>query len=444
MDAKLPRSIKLELTISAIDGFQVPPGGDFMMWDTLVPAFGLRIKPTGTKSFILAYRNRHNVSRWITIARYGVKTPLEARKMARALLARVADGFDPAEQRADDRRAPTVEQLCTEYLERTEKGLILSRRGATKKASTLYVDRGRVARHIVPLLGRKPARDVTSADVTRFIRDVTAGKTANDVKTKSRGRSIVTGGAGTAARTTGLLGAIFSYAVAEGIVATNPVTGVVKPRDQRRSVRLDREGYRAFGVALEGAEGRGDNGAAINAARLLALTGARRSEILHLRWREVDLSAHVLRLEDSKTGASLRPIGRPAVDLLKQLKANAGHGEFVFPAQRAQPCQPDDKQRAARPFGGFPKAWGRIVGPNMGLSPHGLRHAFASTCDDLGLSHVTTGVLMGHVAVGGITGRYITKADATLLEAADRAATWIQNAMRGTSADVLTYPSARR
>jgi len=421
------RSIKARLTLKAIDAAAPDPAGDVLIWDTAVPGFGLRIKPSDTRSFVLTYRNRHGRSRWYTIARLGVMTPDEARVEARRLLAEVARGNDPAEQRAGDRSAITVQQLCEEYLDRSEKGLLLTRRGKPKKALTLYTDRGRIKRHVIPLLGHLPVKDLSSADVRRFARDVAAGKTAADEKTGKHGRAIVKGGPGASARTLGLLGAVLQYAADEGVISINPVRGVVRQRDNRREVVLSRDQYRELGARLEAAEDRAENEAALDAIRLIALTGARRSEALRLKWSEVDLAGRCLRLEDTKTGASLRPLGAPAVALLKARQERA-RGAHVFPGRSPQSA-----------LVGLPRAWERTFKGSTfaDLSPHSLRHAFAATCDELGLSLPTIAALLGHTTrVGGVTGGYIRKADPALLAAADRVSTWIDNAMRGKTATV--------
>ena len=76
------------------------------------------------------------------------------------------------------------------------------------------------------------------------------GKTATDEKTKQRGRAIVKGGKGTAARTVGMLGGILSFAVSEGVIQVNPARGIRRPQDARREVRLSAEHYQALDTAL--------------------------------------------------------------------------------------------------------------------------------------------------------------------------------------------------
>jgi hypothetical protein len=192
------------------------PSRDRCGWDDEVRGFGLRIKPTGVRSFMVQYRNSSGISRRVTLGRLGVLTVNQARALAKRTLADVIKGGDPAAKRSEDRNAMTVRQLCRAYLDAAENGLILGKRGQPKKPSTLYVDRGRITRHILPLLGNRPVKDLTAPDINRFMQSVASGKTANDIKTGLRGRAIITGGRGTATRTVGLLGGILSFAVAQG------------------------------------------------------------------------------------------------------------------------------------------------------------------------------------------------------------------------------------
>lgn len=232
------------------------------------------------------------------------------------MLGQVARGGNPAEQRKLDREAITVKELCTRYLADLEQGLILGKRGRPKKATTIVTDTGRIHRHLIPLLGSRRVRDLAKADITQAMKDIMAGKTRANVKTeKLRGRAIVRGGVGTATRTIGLLGGILSYAVELGIIEHNPAHGVRKPKDNINSRRLSEEEYRTLGEILGRAtEDRERSATAAEMIRVLALTGCRRSEVIKLRWNEVDVEGSCLRLTDSKEGASVRRVSLPVLE----------------------------------------------------------------------------------------------------------------------------------
>src|SRR5262245_57215644 len=227
----------MKLTKKSIDAIK-SDATDRIYWDAELRGFGLRVKQSGLKSFLIQFRNRQGRSRRLTVGNYGRLTPEEARKEARRLLGEVERGIDPVEQRVEERNIITLGNLCNEYLAKAEAGLIIGRKGLPKKASTLEIDRGRIARHIIPLLGKRPLKHLTSADIKRFLEAGMSGKTATIVKTKPRGLARVTGGPTAAVRAVGLLGGMLSYAKEVGYIEHNPAHGVRKPADKRRSFRL--------------------------------------------------------------------------------------------------------------------------------------------------------------------------------------------------------------
>lgn len=229
-----------------------PGEKDYFLWDEELLGFGLRVFASGRRSYLVQYRSAGRTRRF-TIGAHGVWTAETARVQARVLLGRIAQGDNPAEERQLDHKAITIKELCERYLEDAKNGLILGKGRRPKKASTIYTDEGRIKRHIIPLLGSRRVKDITSADVTRFMRDIASGKSKLDEKTRKHARSIVRGGIGTGTRTVGLLGAIFTYAKENGIVEANPAHGIRKAADQKRNRRLSEHEYRLLGELLHAA-----------------------------------------------------------------------------------------------------------------------------------------------------------------------------------------------
>ncbi|MEM8850876.1 MAG: site-specific integrase [Pseudomonadota bacterium] len=393
---------------------------DYVIWDDELPGFGLRVFKSGKRSYILQYRAAGR-SRRYSIGLHGIWTPDTARKEARVQLGKIAQGENPAEERLIQRNAITVEELAAQYVDAMNAGLILGKGGRPKKPDTIYTDVGRINGHIIPLIGKRRVQDLTKANVTKMMNDIVSGKTKAVRKTANkRGKSILRGGRGTASRCVGLVGSILSYAISMGVIEQNVAHGIRKPKDRVRDRRLSSSEYKTLGELLAKAEQTIEYAPTVAIVRLLALTGCRRSEIIKLKWREVDLENSCLRLSDSKEGASVRPIGLPVIEILEERRKTTP-GDFVFPGTRG-----------AEMFGSFPNHWNRIFDGTKipDFTAHVLRHSFASLANDLGFTESTVAALVGH-STNSMTSKYIHSLDSVLITAADTVAGYVQGLIDG-------------
>ncbi|MCA0431630.1 MAG: site-specific integrase [Proteobacteria bacterium] len=352
----------------------VPKDREYFVWDEDMPGFGLRVFPSGKKSYVLQYRHLGRTRRY-AIGLHGKVTPEKAREKAIKLSGVIVDGRDPSAERRRLHQEIDVAALCKAYL---KEGC------QNKKASTLATDKGRIERHIIPLLGKLRVSSVTSGDVSRFVNDVMSGKTSGDFKGGPRSIARVRGGKGAAARTTGLLGGIFTFAKQQKLIEHNPVHGVARPKDVERSRVLQQEEIVRLGIILE-AEDK-INPMAKRAVWLLILTGCRKSEILSLKWEHVDFDKGLFQLPDSKTGAKVVVVGKPAIALLKSIPREVGN-PYVLPATRG-----------TGHYTGLQKDWEKIrkKAAIEDVDIHDLRRTFGSVGVSDGASLHNVGKLLGH------------------------------------------------
>lgn len=394
-----------KLTKRTVDTTKPVASGDVVIWDTEMPGFGLRVKPSGRKSYIVQFRNRQGRSRRLTLGAHGVLTPDDARREAKQLLAEVDRGTDPVTERERERRAASVAELAALYLDHhlIPKG----------KPSSVVAFRGLLDRHVLPALGRFKVAEVTRADVEALHRAMKAKPV-------------------TANRALAAVSAIMVFAERCEIRSpgSNPARYVQKYREQRRERFLSPEEMGRLGDALAEAERAGTQlPGTILAVRLLALSGMRRSEVLTLKWDYLDLERACIRLPDSKTGRKTVPLGAAALDLLAAVPRIEGN-PYVCPGDRP-----------AAPLVGIDKAWARLCKSAglAGVRIHDLRHSWASTGAAAHLGLHVIGKVLGHSSTS-TTQRYAHLADDPMRAAAERVSGDIDAAMnRRQGGEVIAF-----
>ena len=279
----------------------------FSVFDETLPAFGVRVEPSGRKTFQLWYRVGGRL-RAATLGRFGVLTLDEARKKARQMIVDAGNGVDPLARRDAAKTALTVRQAMNRWLSEH----VESRR----KPTTLRLYQLAADGHILPKLGMLPVADLDTSRVAQLHRKLKATPTL-------------------ANRVVAVLSSFCSWCERKKLrtVHSNPCTDKLIERygEERRKRYLTTKEYGRLGKALREAE-RDEtvNPLALRAIRVLLLTGCRPSEITTLKWADVDLKVKVLRLPDSKTGAKTVQLPSAAVTLLKRADRFA-ESPYVFP-----------------------------------------------------------------------------------------------------------------
>ena len=367
----------IRLTKRTVDAL-VPNGKDTVIWDRDLKGFGVRMLASGRKVFVVQSRGPGG-SRRASLGRHGKITVEQARAGAVAAIGQIKRGEPPLSEPSGP---VTVADLARRFLDDYVN--------MHCKARTREQYAGIVRSVIVPALGDRTVESIGTAEISELHRNLHA--------TPQR-----------ANHTLWIFSRMLSLAQTWEVIppGPNPCRSVRPYKLKPRERFLNRDELRRLGRALCDAEADGSvKPGAIAAIRLLALTGCRRTEILSLRWDDVDRTAGVLRLLDSKTGPRTVPLTAPARAVLESIERTPGSA-FVFTGERTG--------RAVARIDG---AWHRVR-ERAGLSDvrmHDLRHSYASRALSLGESLTAIGHLLGHRKVA-TTARY-----AHLVQDAEKAA----------------------
>lgn len=384
----------VKLTKRVIETLE-PRDTEYFEWDDELPRFGVRVLPSGRKSFVVQYRANRR-SRRMNLGTFGIVTPDSARGKALQALAKVESGEDPMDERRAREQAITLNELAAKF------EMIHIDLNPNVKASTGREYRHALKRYILPALGKLKVGEITRADVSALHHSMAAKPYQ-------------------ANRTLEVVSKMFNLAEEWGHRAegTNPRKRVKKYPEQKRERFLSAAELRRVGQVLAEMEAeRIEMPSAIAAVRLLMLTGCRLSEIMKLQWGHVRLRDGVLHLPDSKTGKKTVQLGDAAVEVLRRIPRIDGN-PWVLPG-RVEHGRLTDLQ----PFWQRVRARAGLVDARI----HDLRHTFASVAAVEGKSLLMIGKLLGHTQEQ-TTRRYAHLAAGTVKAAANDVADLIANSL---------------
>lgn len=344
-------------------------------WDDKLRGFVLLVTPGRHRSFQVRYR-LHGRKGKHTFGHFGAMTVEQAREIARAKLFEVQQGRDPTAEKEAARRAWTVRQLAEHY----EAEHLPKLREATRTNYKRYLERV-----IVPVLGKLPVTEVAPADVLRMFREAerAARRVAED-------GTVVNSGTTTANRVLATASGLFAEAIAQGLRTDNPCASIKRNRENKRERYLTTEETARLLAACD----RSPHTTAANLVRLLIFTGARRGETLKAPWSQFDLEVGVwLKPSHHTKQKALHsvPLMPAALELLRnmwEMNKDGPRSPWLFPGDDSKKHLVDPK-RAVR-------AILTAAGLTEGVTPHTLRHSFATQAISTGASLHLVGKALGH------------------------------------------------
>lgn len=385
-----------KLTKTIVDKTQ-PSTRDVWVWDSELPGFGIRVQPSGRKTYVTRYRTATGKQRKQTIARCADMPPDKARDLARKVFSAVAEGKDPVADRQNLRNAPTMEQMRDRYMK--EHAI------PYKKPSSADEDKRNWRRHILPRFAGKKVIDVTKADVVAMH--------AAMAHIPSAANACIA-----------LLSKAMNLAEDWGWRPqnSNPCRRLKKYKIPEKETILTVKQIADLDRALdEMVHERAIPYPMACLTRLWLITGCRNSEIRKAKRAWVDFERQLLVLPDSKVGERKISLPDVAIDIIKTLP----EGEWLIPGRKAG-------EHLKSPWGMFHRICER-AGIPPGTRPHDLRHTVGSLGHHHGLSQRQIAQQLGHRQLS-TTERYIHGVNTEEAKAADRIAQTITKGWSTASA----------
>jgi len=359
---------------------------DIYVWDSALKGFGLKVTPSGRKTYLVQYRlgGRKGRTRRVTLGTHGTLTAETARALAKTALGQVSFGHDPNAEKDKVRGGYTMDYMLDKF-DASHIALKLK-----PKSQEDY--RRNIRLHIKPKLGHLLVHQVTRSDIMRLHQSMHERPYC-------------------ANRTVATLSKFFNWCEKfeyreEG---KNPCRFVDKNKEKKRQRFLSvQEQKRLFNALDKAMREKIVSNSAVYAIRFLSLTGARLGEIIKLKWEYINWERGTLELPDSKTGAKTIYLNEPAKNILSGI---------VRRIDNPYVCH---GQIAGRPIVNIQKSWRRIraMADLEDVRLHDLRHTFASVAVSSGMSLPMIGALLGH-AEPRTTARYAHLASDPLKEAVE-------------------------
>ena len=344
----------------------------YEVWDT-EPGFGLRVAPTGRKSFVYLYRFDGKPRR-LTLGVYPRISLADAREMVAKSVQRLDRGIDPGAEKINARRAlrdaESFEELAFQWVERWAKPNRKSWKAAQRE---LEAD-------AIPAWGKKKAYDIKQKDVIALVEQI-----------MDRGSPIQ------ANRTLGLLKQVFKFGVQRGIIDASPAVAIDKPaKETRRDRVLSDTEIRTFWTGLDKSMMTEDIRTAL---RLCLVTAQRRGEVAGMRRSEIDGDWWIIPKERSKNGKAHRV---PLSPLAKSLIEHASGDDYLFPSPRKRGLNDQQIPIEARALtNAITKNRNRKVGDELifdmsRFCTHDLRRTAATKIAELGVPRFDIAKILNH------------------------------------------------